>query len=59
MAGGRGAPSSPTRLVNRRLIIRPEAEGDLTEAALWYEERETGLGREFTREGGYGSGDEE
>jgi len=36
--------------MSRRLIIRPEAEGDITEAALWYEERMSGLGLEFTAE---------
>ena len=30
--------------MSRRLIVRPEAEADLTEAALWYEAREAGLG---------------
>jgi len=29
--------------MSRRLIIRAEAEADITEAALWYEEHETGL----------------
>jgi hypothetical protein len=28
----------------RRLIVRPEAEADILEAALWYEEKEPGLG---------------
>ena len=28
--------------MNRRLIIRPEAEVDITQAALWYENREDG-----------------
>jgi plasmid stabilization system protein ParE len=36
--------------VNRyRLVIRPEADRELAEAARWYEERERGLGREFLR----------
>ena len=34
----------------RRLIVRPEAEADITEAALWYEERATGLGVELVGE---------
>jgi plasmid stabilization system protein ParE len=34
--------------MNSRLIIRPEAEADILEAAVWYEERERGLGLEFT-----------
>ena len=31
----------------RRLIVRPEAEADITNAAIWYESREPGLGLEF------------
>ena len=31
----------------RHLIVRPEAEADLTTAALWYESRKRGLGLEF------------
>ena len=30
--------------MNRRLIVRPEAEADLTDAAAWYDSREPGLG---------------
>ena len=30
--------------MNRRLIVRPEAEADIAEAAVWYESREAGLG---------------
>ena len=30
--------------VNRRLIVRPEAEADIVEAALWYESRVPDLG---------------
>ena len=33
-----------------RLIIRPEAETDFVEAAIWYEGRERGLGLEVTSE---------
>jgi plasmid stabilization system protein ParE len=33
--------------VKYRLIIRPEAEADLTEAYAWYESQLTGLGAEF------------
>ena len=36
--------------MSRRLIVRPEAEADITEDSLWYEEREPGLGLEFTLE---------
>lgn len=32
-----------------RLIIRPEAEAEVAEAAHWYESHERGLGREFLR----------
>jgi len=35
--------------MSRKLIIRPEAEADLTEAFEWYESRVTGLGLEFIR----------
>ena len=30
--------------LNRHLIIRPEAEVDITNAAVWYENHEPGLG---------------
>lgn len=33
-----------------RLIVRAEAEADLTSAALWFEEQRAGLGSEFTVE---------
>lgn len=36
--------------MSRRLIVRPEAEADITEAALWYDAREAGLGLELTLE---------
>jgi hypothetical protein len=36
--------------MTRRLIVRPEAESDITEAALWYESRESGLGLELIAE---------
>ena len=36
--------------MSRRLIVRPEAEAYITEAALWYDEREAGLGLELTLE---------
>lgn len=36
--------------MSRRLIIRPEAEVDVLEAAVWYEAREHGLGLAFTSE---------
>jgi plasmid stabilization system protein ParE len=36
--------------MNRRLIIRPEAEADLTDAAVWYDSREPHLGLELVSE---------
>ena len=38
--------------MNRRLIVRDEAEADLREAALWYEEKRAGLGVEFVADVG-------
>jgi plasmid stabilization system protein ParE len=35
--------------MSRELIIRPDAEADLTEAFEWYEARVPGLGLEFIR----------
>ena len=36
--------------MTRRLIIQPEAEADITRAAIWYEDRENGLGGEVVSE---------
>ena len=36
--------------MNRRLIVRPEAEADITNGAVWYENRESGLGLELISE---------
>lgn len=36
--------------MSRRLIVRREAETDLTDAALWYDSREPGLGLDLTSE---------
>ena len=36
--------------MNRQLIVRPEAEADITNAAVWYENRETDLGLELLSE---------
>jgi len=36
--------------VSYRIIIRPEAEADMTEAFDWYERRQRGLGEEFLAE---------
>jgi len=33
-----------------RLIIRAEAEADITDAAIWYQNRQAGLGEEFVGE---------
>lgn len=33
--------------MDRRLRIEPEAEEDITEAYVWYEQQRTGLGEEF------------
>ena len=33
--------------MKKPLIVRPEAEADLTEAYHWYEDRASGLGSEF------------
>lgn len=33
--------------MSRRLIIRPEAEAEMTDAFDWYEDRVPGLGSEF------------
>src|SRR5712691_8554867 len=36
--------------MKRRTFVRPEAQTDIREAALWYESRETGLGSRFIGE---------
>jgi len=33
-----------------QVVVRPEAEEDMAEAAAWYEERQSGLGPEFVHE---------
>ena len=33
-----------------RVIIRSEAEADITEAAIWYQSQQSGLGHEFLGE---------
>jgi plasmid stabilization system protein ParE len=35
--------------MNRRLILRPQAEAEIAEAAVWYESCGTGLGADFLR----------
>lgn len=36
--------------MNWRVVIRPEVERDVAEAAAWYDAREPGLGSEFVEE---------
>ena len=36
--------------MKRQLIVRPEAEADITDAALWYDSRERGVGLELISE---------
>ena len=36
--------------MNRRTFVRPEAQINIREAAVWYEQRETGLGHRFSAE---------
>src|ERR1039458_6664726 len=36
--------------MNWRVVIRPEVEQDVAEAAIWYESRQAGLGVEFVEE---------
>ena len=45
MGNGEGADQEQT--VSRRLIVRPEAEAEMTDAFDWYEDRVPGLGSEF------------
>ena len=36
--------------MNRQLIVRPEAEADIADAAVWYDSREPGLGLDLLSE---------
>jgi toxin ParE1/3/4 len=36
--------------MNWRVVVRPEAEDDVVEAAFWYESRGEGLGTRFSEE---------
>ena len=36
--------------MNRRTFVRPEAQINIRNAAVWYEQRETGLGQRFMGE---------
>jgi hypothetical protein len=36
--------------MTHRLIIRAQAEADITDAAIWYQNQQSGLGREFLAE---------
>ena len=49
MGGRAGAASGAVRRVSRRLVLRPEAQDEITEAAAWYEVRAPGLAAEFLR----------
>ena len=42
--------SRPHSRVTFDVRVRPEAEQDMTEAALWYEQQQRGLGQEFLDE---------
>ena len=44
---GDGAGTNQEQPMSRRLIIRPEAEAEMTGAFDWYEDRLPGLGSEF------------
>ena len=44
---GAGTRADQGQEMNRRLIVRPEAEAEMTEAFDWYEDRVPGLGSEF------------
>lgn len=52
MGGGGGQTQGQAQGMSRRILVRPEAEADITEAALWYEERLVGLGLELVHEVG-------
>jgi hypothetical protein len=41
---GRSANENPETFMNYKLIVRPEAEAELEEAFLWYEQQVIGLG---------------
>ena len=44
---GGGAGTDQEQALSRRLIVRPEAEAEMTDAFDWYEDRVPGLGSEF------------
>lgn len=44
---GDGAGTDQEQTMIRRLIVRPEAEAEMTDAFDWYEDRVPGLGSEF------------
>ena len=44
---GDGAGADQEQTMSRRLIVRPEAEAEMTDAFDWYEDRVPGLGSEF------------
>lgn len=44
---GDGAGTDQEQTMRRRLIVRPEAEAEMTDAFDWYEDIVPGLGSEF------------
>jgi len=44
---GNGAGTDQEQTMSRRLIVRPEAEAEMSNAFDWYEDRVSGLGSEF------------
>jgi len=50
MGGRPSADSSQTALMTRRLIIRAQAEADISQAALWYHNQLPRLAEEFMAE---------
>lgn len=44
---GDGTGAYQGQAMSRRLIVRPEAEAEITDAFDWYEARVSGLGSEF------------
>ena len=50
MGGSGGADSSQIGAMRLRVVVRSEAEADISEAAQWYEEQRAGLGAEFIGE---------
>ena len=49
MGGSGSAPESPLRSVTCQLTIHPDALADIETAGVWNEERQPGLGADFSR----------